>query len=1263
MKFIDRHDIERWAERYDSKGYLPNLISRLVRSTTPLGTFVEFPDGSSTFIGGWDGKVICNESTPYVPAGTSLWEFGTEVSSAGKANRDMAKRTADTLGYEPSDCTLVVVTPRFFKKKDEFRQEKIALGIWKDVLIYDSRNLEEWFEIAPVPSRWFSSYVKKYPPDGIITIEEYWKEWSTGPIGILPPKAVTAGREYESDQLLKFLQGAPAILPVQASSKDEAVAFIIATAMQFEKAHQEAFAAKALVVDTSANFRSIRINQFGLNLIAKFDHPQILYAGVADGHHVLVPLGADDTFNQDKLVLPLIDRDGLVEALKSMGISETIASSYSKESARNITVLKRLLKFPQNWLEWAEPENAKEIIPGMLIGRWNEKNKGDIELIEKLAQEDYKNFIKKISRWNEHETPPFIKIGETWRLTSPLDAWAHLAEHLSLENLNSLKECFFEGFKYGNPTLEPDSDKATFTQFLSKEKKFSSWAREGLAQSLILIGLYGKGLKILDLESPQLWVDDIINELLNDADGQLWVSLNHEMPLISEASPNSFFNAIFDSLEKSPSPLLEVFREVEGFITPTSHHTGLLWALEGLAWDPEYLNDSAIALSKLAQIDPGGTISNRPINSLVEIFKPWHYQTLASFDERMKTVRQIATITKEIGWTLLLQMLPQNHGVGHPTQKMRWRMLDHSFDKSYTYKEIWDTHSEVVDIIISVFDYSEGQLSDLLESIINLSIQDREILLSFLDSELDKIQQVEYNAWHTLRNNLSHHRSYPDTDWALSEEELKKLEVVYERLTPKDSILKYKWLFDDQWPRFPEGNELDEGQSESRHDQMQKKIDDRRVEALKIILEEYGLSKVISLSQSIKEPWFLGDTLAKVSNNDEVLTEVVELLGTSDDNVLRFAQSFIYRKSILNGEEWIIHYFEQFDKKQIKNKALAKFFIPLNQSKKLWDFINGLSEGIKNEYWLHMNPRFYRLNQDEIIYGLKELLNHSRFISAIDVASHSKEEIPSDLIVEILEKAATIESKETARLHGYEVDQLFEEIDKRSDVERGKMIHLEWLYLSILASYGNRRNPRVLHDELANNPKFFLEVLKWVYMPKDKELVEEERQGLSEEIIGNRAMQAYKLLDSWKRIPGVNELGEIDKDNLENWVKEARKLAQEADRIEVADAQIGQLLAQYPEKGSDWPPDEICQMIEMVNTDSIKRNFSSATHNKRSFSSRGPFDGGNIERGHAEYFSKLAKGHRRKHPIIARIFDGLVDGYLREAKRMDEEAERSKLDY
>lgn len=177
----------------------------------------------------------------------------------------------------------------------------------------------------------------------------------------------------------------------------------------------------------------------------------------------------------------------------------------------------------------------------------------------------------------------------------------------------------------------------------------------------------------------------------------------------------------------------------------------------------------------------------------------------------------------------------------------------------------------------------------------------------------------------------------------------------------------------------------------------------------------------------------------------------------------------------------------------------------------------------------------------------------------------------------------------------------------------------------------------MLHNELANNPEFFIDVLKCAYKPDSDEIIEEERKELTEEQIQNRAMQAYQLLHSWDKIPGVDEAYNIDNDFLTTWVQKVRALAIQCGRIEVADMQIGQVLAQYPETIDSWPPDEICNVIETINTDSIKRNFSSATFNKRGSSSRGPFDGGDIERSHAK-------------------------GYEEDAKRMDERAERDRLE-
>jgi hypothetical protein len=202
-----------------------------------------------------------------------------------------------------------------------------------------------------------------------------------------------------------------------------------------------------------------------------------------------------------------------------------------------------------------------------------------------------------------------------------------------------------------------------------------------------------------------------------------------------------------------------------------------------------------------------------------------------------------------------------------------------------------------------------------------------------------------------------------------------------------------------------------------------------------------------------------------------------------------------------------------------------------------------------------------------------------------------------------------------------------------------------------------------LEEELAKNPEFFIDVLKWVYIPKDNQKLEQERKGISDEMIQNRAKQAYHLLHAWKKIPGMKEDNSIDEIELKEWIKKVRILAEEESRLDVADMQIGQVLAQYPENIPQWPPEKIFHIIEEINTDSLKRNYSSAMYNKRSSSSRGAFDGGNIERAHATYFGNLAKNFKNTYPNVAEIFNHLEQGYLSEAKWMDEQAERDRLEF
>jgi hypothetical protein len=407
---------------------------------------------------------------------------------------------------------------------------------------------------------------------------------------------------------------------------------------------------------------------------------------------------------------------------------------------------------------------------------------------------------------------------------------------------------------------------------------------------------------------------------------------------------------------------------------------------------------------------------------------------------------------------------------------------------------------------------------------------------------------------------------------------------------------------------------------------------------------------VKELRRVVKEPWALGDTLAKIVENDDEIFTITELLS-SDKDRLPFIYSFIHRKTLLNSIKWAFSLYEKLQTKGFSNKTLAQIFVPLYQSKELLDFVASTNEEIKKEYWLTIQPNFYHICNEEKVFGINYLIEYKRFFNAIYIYSHFPDEISSEIIVELLRKSATEEASENIQYRRYEIGRLFETLDSRKDVDHTTLIQLEWLFLPILDSYNTNRSPKILHEELAKNPIFFVDILKWVFIPKDKNLLEKERNGLTDETIQNRARQGYQLWHSWKRIPGMNENGTIDEVFLTTWIETVRTLADGVHRLEVADMQIGQVLAQYPEKDLNWPPDEISNIIETINTKSIKNNFSTALFNKRGSSTRGTFDGGEIERGHAEYFKKLSKKHKIKFPIISEVFSHLAKGYSAGAKK------------
>lgn len=1273
MKWIDTTHIKNWAQRRDCQEHLPLLVRKLIRATSDSIKSISFPSGENVLIGGWDGILEVYEETERLPLGLSVWEFGANTDIKGKAYDDYTKRTAKPLGVDPKNATYIFVTPRLWTKKQEWVNDRNAEGVWKEVRVYDAQDLEEWIDLAPTVGAWLA--VKHFgilPSEGIQPADDFWEEWSTGNRLNFVPGVVLGGRSEQSKTLLDK-SSSPQIIAVQGNSREEALAFIVATFLN-DTQRAEDFFSRSIIVDNVDAFRELMIIGKPLYLICRFEDDSIINRAKQKGHTILVPLGLDRTDSwSDKIILPPLQRDAFVAAIVKSGMTEAEAEELSKKSARNLIVVRRQLDFKRLNPQWSQPENVAIILPAIIAGRWNEDFEGDRKVIAMLAGEDYEAYIKRLQPWCFSPDAPVVKIGSTWRLTSPMDAWTHAARYLTKDDFKRLADAFLEVLTTIDKKFDLSAEDRHKAGWYGIKAVYSQWFREGLIQSLILTSLYGEKLG-LDVPGQAVgWVDGLICKLLNTDKLDMWRSLDHDLSLIAEASPNAFMSCVEGLLKLDPSPIIQLFDEEPGYFDNQTYYTGLLWALEGLAWMPEYLSRVTLVLGQLSAKDPGGRLQNRPINSLYDVFRSWYPQTFAPLSARIDALRLLQDNYKEIGWTILTRMLPEGgrSSAGH-IHKMRWRLSDQPRRHSMEYEEMYSTYKQVLELLLEKFDDSETQFIRLIKKSVSLEYFSREKLLDFLEGRMDKIKFEETETRDKLRELIGHHRSYPTAEWSLPEDVLKRYEKLYNNLEPEDDIEKIWWLFTDNWPPFLEGKSRAVPHSEQAQD-----LQNKRNDALKAIYEKFGFGKILELIGRVAEQQahILGFTLANVITDTNEINHLAGFLNTDDKHLILF-QAFLQRKFFSESKEWVFALYTDLQKQGYSSETLAKMFLKLRVEEAIWEFIESTQDQVLiDTYWKSVDSNMFFITAESWDFVIKKLIQYKRYASAIYAITHNVEHIATGLIVEVLQNYLKNEPEPNVHLDSYHVNHLFEELEKCGEVDNSIMIPLEWIYMPILgSSYGYTKTPR-LSRAMADDPDFFMEVLSLLYKPdadEGKEEVEVIEEDESEALLKrSMAEQAFSLLYHWKTVPGVNDDGTINEEKLTAWVSAVRAKAEEKKLLGIADDQIGKVFAEYPEPNSQmedgvdtsWPPEPFCKIIEGIGTKQILDGFSVACYNKRGSSTRGPFDGGLREWHLVKYFTKLAADKAAKYPKLAAVFESRARGYAEEAKQEDDRAERDRLDY
>ncbi len=1237
-ELVDATQLHQWAERQQARGLFPLLIRRLLVAT-PGVSAISVRTAEGTDLSGWDGRARSTGSA-YLPSGELLLEFGVGKAIPRKAQEDFDKRAAE-LGDDVADLTFVFVTPRRWAGGPSWAREQAKAGPFADVRVLDGDDIEGWLVESASVHYWISEELGRNPKDAT-TLERWWERFAGRTDPTLPEGLFLAGREQARQPLLQRLEKGPTAVAVTSAWREEALAFVYA-ALNSEPERE--LAQQALVIRTAEVWERTATQAEGSILIPLFSEPDTGLA-LRHGHSVIWPADREESFGAT-IDLGALNREGAREVLEQAGLPYDQAYSLSGRARRSMpSLVRRLARDPLfRRPRWSQGEDGASMAPLALVGGWTD-SEADLEVVGSIAGASATEIERTLTPWLEVPDAPFLRSGGRWYLASREDASALLSSRLTRGQLQIWHEKAIEVLTESDPALELPLEERYIAGVRGKKRRFSGALRSAFAEGAAALGadretVLPRGRT--GAERAAFLVREVLGCAAEQESGELWAAISDQLPLLAEAAPAVFLDAVHDDLDRDEPTLRKLFQDshAQSALFTSSPHTDLLWALESLAWSQEYFPSAVLALARLVAVDPGGRLSNRPLASLGTIMVIWIHQTSATLEQRQVALTRICDLDPDLGWQLVRLLWPRSQTAVSPPCGPRFH--DWAPEVREVALEEWlDVVQHLVELAIKLAQDETERWCDLLQRLGPVPVAGREALLTALESALERgvFAGSETVIWERLGEEIARHRIHGEAHWSLSEETLERMETIRRTVEPEQDLERSRHLF----TRWPEGEGLDKS---SYSDYLEKLLEMRR-EALERIVEEQGLHGVEELVDRAEVPAEIGD-LVSLLFSDRFEEEFLGWLAADDEARAALARGWATGEVQRKGSKRLTELLGQLPASATEERLTL--LIAAGARASTWDQLASETTEVIERYWQTMDT--WGIEAADVERAADELLERGRGWAVLQLLSaqlHSVEDearpFADDVVLRALQVSLADKRTESlnASMAGYEVGVLLDYL-VAGEVEPGLIASFEYAYFTLLEDY---RAPEALYAELARTPELFVEFVQRVYRGAQ----EEPRQLSAED--ETHAEQAWLVLHHWRSVPGLADDGSLDGEHLKRWVTDARYALSELDRADIGDEQIGQLLASSPE-GHDgiWPPEPVRELIETLGSAHLETGVNIGRVNNRGITSRGVYAGGEQERDLAARYREWAAATRDEWRRTSRLLRELADEYDSDARFED----------
>lgn len=569
---------------------LPELVKKLIINSCTSVSSIRMPHGDDIWAPGFDGVVDCSEGNCYVPAGRSVWEFGTNENTLQKINDDYQKRTQNPLGSKIEETNFCLVTPKVWAYPQTITTWEAEHTDWKQVKIYDASVLCDWIEQTPVVCAWLLEQFSDNHTIEFSTLAHAWNLFAQKTLPAMSDSLFLADREQEMACFFDTVENK--IVRVKATTRVDATGFVLAAMMQKPELRE-----RSIVINAPSAYRDVNHCVKSKILILNYscDHD----INIENGNHVILCYGKEASSIQEDVSLAELPKFHYIRAFKDMGVPD--AEELYTFTHGNLRALIRRIPgtSTESKPDWAKREDKDLLAPLLFMRNINRSSDVERAIVEQLAGGAYGNVDKAYAEMIRKEDSPIKVVDDYYILVNYEETWDVLQYNVYSTQYDRLNDTILSIFN------EVDRDSKFAAIFNTRV------GRSNLLQNLLENYVYFS----YNNDNPQK-LDKTIRNFMAflDKPNASNIIINH-LSMLAQAAPKMVVDVLDAETDNPNGMIMSLFSHPQQF---DSRYMNILFALDKLTFYSESAERTCRILFRLYQVDQDKfRYSNSPYSSLL----------------------------------------------------------------------------------------------------------------------------------------------------------------------------------------------------------------------------------------------------------------------------------------------------------------------------------------------------------------------------------------------------------------------------------------------------------------------------------------------------------------------------------------------------------------------------------------------------------------------------------------------------------------------